>query len=517
MARSVPTKSRTPRKAETKRPVIDAGQGSESRYDAIVIGTGMGGSACGAILAKHGFKVLVLEKNPRTGGSCSYYEKDGFRIDMGTHMFIRGNRGPFGTCTKRLGMGTPIEFRRTRDIAWVRGFNIDARLPSDPVRLPLFAWQVFTQSGLPLSSLPPIARMFRDIMRMTPEEIESWDTKTIDEFMSVYTKDPFVHSLIGFLMGLYFILPTWDASAGESIWNLQHFIRDNSLSYPKGGSAVIPQTFLKGAENHGATVMTMAGVEKILVEDGKVTGVIARGNRRFTAPVVVSTSSLQDTMFRMVGRDLLPEAYAKRIDSIKGSYIAVQAKVGLKRQVTRVGCICGGYPRKIAREEMTHQTMVDTFKLLQDGRVAKFTPIYCPIPSNFDSELAPPGMQLLTACAVAPTTDVELKDHSKVWIDNMLTALYDMVPNAKENIVFEDTFSVEAIAGWIGKSSGAAVTTGQTPDQVGRNRPGHHTPIRGLYICGDAAGGRGVGTELACQSGMDCADLIDSDRRNFLI
>ena len=75
-------------KASEKREGLESG----NRYDAIVIGTGMGGSACGALLAKHGFKVLILEKNPRIGGSCSYYEKDGFKIDMGTHMFIRGNK-----------------------------------------------------------------------------------------------------------------------------------------------------------------------------------------------------------------------------------------------------------------------------------------------------------------------------------------------------------------------------------------------------------------------------------------
>jgi len=502
--------AKAPRKSPAKKPGV-------KHYDAIVIGTGMGGAACGAILARHGFKTLILEKNPRIGGSCSWYEKDGFKIDMGTHMFIRGNNGPFGTCTKRLGMGTPIEFRRTRDIAWVRGFNIDSRMPSDYRRMPYFLAQVFVQSGLPVTALPAVITMFRDILKMTESEIEAWDNRTIDEFMSVYTKDPFVHSLVGFMMGLYFILPTWQASAGESIWNLQKFIHENSLGYPKGGSMAIPQAFLTGAEKYGAEVLTMAGVEKIIVENGRAVGVVARGNREFRAPVIVSSSSLQDTMFRMIGKDYFPDAYVKKIGAIKGSYIAVQAKVGLKKKVTSVGCICGGYPRKIPREQMNAQTMKETFKLLETGKVAEFTPIYCPIPSNFDSELAPPGMQLLTACAVAPTTDVELQDSSKVWIDSMLTALYDLVPNAKENILFEDTFSVQAIAGWIGKSSGAAVTTGQTPDQVGKNRPGHRTPIPGLYMCGDGAGGRGVGTELACQSGMDCADLIDRDRRDFVI
>ena len=45
----------------------------------------------------------------------------------------------------------------------------------------------------------------------------------------------------------------------------------------------------------------------------------------------------------------------------------------------------------------------------------------------------------------------------------------------------------------------------------------HRTPVRGLYIAGDCGGhARGVGTELACQSGMDCADMLTSDLRNYV-
>lgn len=500
-------------KASEKREGLESG----NRYDAIVIGTGMGGSACGALLAKHGFKVLILEKNPRIGGSCSYYEKDGFKIDMGTHMFIRGNKGPFGTCTRRLGMGTPLEFIRTRNIAWLRGFNVDARVPSNVFLMPIFIGRVLVQSGFPLRLIPNVMRMFYDILKMPPEKIEEWDGRTIEEFMAQYTEEPFVHALIGFLLGLYFILPPWQASAGESIWNFQRFVYDSSLGYPKGGAVAIPATFLKGAEMHGAKVMTNAGVTKIMVEDGKVAGVVVKDKDKFYAPVVVSTTSLRDTVFKLAGSQYFPKSYVNRVEKIKSSFIAVQAKIGLKKKVTDVGCVCGSYPRKRSQKDISLEEMKKIFKNLEEGKLLSYTPIYCPIPSNFDPDLAPPGRQLLTACAVAPTTDIELQDDPKAWIDDMLTALYDLVPGAKENAIFVDTFSVEAIANWIGKTSGAAVTTGQTPDQVGVNRPGHRTPVSGLYICGDGAGSRGVGTELACQSGMDCADLIFNDWRNYLI
>ena len=42
------------------------------------------------------------------------------------------------------------------------------------------------------------------------------------------------------------------------------------------------------------------------------------------------------------------------------------------------------------------------------------------------------------------------------------------------------------IESWIGKEFGPAVSTGQTPDQVGARRPKVYAPVRGLYLCGAA-------------------------------
>jgi len=57
--------------------------------------------------------------------------------------------------------------------------------------------------------------------------------------------------------------------------------------------------------------------------------------------------------------------------------------------------------------------------------------------------------------------------------------------------------------------SGSANTAGQSINQVGLLRLPHETPITGLFMAGDYAGpARGVGAELACQSGLYCADLV---------
>jgi len=122
--------------------------------------------------------------------------------------------------------------------------------------------------------------------------------------------------------------------------------------------------------------------------------------------------------------------------------------------------------------------------------------------------LAPPGHQLLTACALAPTSDIPLQDGEDRWMNSLLNALRQMVPGMDRDMVFCDTFSVRFMENWLGKTGGAAVTTAQSIGQTGADRPGVCSEIPGLYFAGDCAGGRGVGTELAATSGMECADEI---------
>lgn len=489
--------------------------GDDTEWDVVVIGTGMGGSAAGAISALNGLKTLVLEKNPRPGGACSYYEKNGFRMDCGTHLFIRGNKGPFGKLTQRLGMGTPIEFRTTPKTTYLKGMNVDLNIPKSLLGQMMIAPKAAIQAGISPVHYPSIIRLMRDILSKKPHEIDALNKITVEEYMMQFTNNQEVRAMFGLLLGLFFILPPWEASAGESIWNLQKFFKEANLGYPKGGAVAIPQTFLDGAEKHGATVRMKAGVKHIEIENGEVKAVILNRGERIRTRAVISTTSLMDTV-ELSGSENFPDPYLEKIKAIKPSWTAVQAKIALKKKVIGAGSMVGGVPLKM-KKKMSDEMLRDSIGQLDRGRQSEMIPIYAPIPSNYDPDLAPEGCQLITAVAVAPTLDIELKDKEQVWIDGMMDALYQMAPGIKENMIFNDTWSVNTLAKWIGKSNGSAITTSQTPGQVGLNRPSHRTPVRGLYIGGDCGGhARGVGTELACQSGIDCADMVTSDIRNYV-
>ena len=53
-----------------------------SHYDVIIIGSGIGGLTCGALMSKHGRNVLILEQHSKPGGYVTSYARQGFLFDV---------------------------------------------------------------------------------------------------------------------------------------------------------------------------------------------------------------------------------------------------------------------------------------------------------------------------------------------------------------------------------------------------------------------------------------------------
>ena len=73
--------------------IDDASAGDDERYDAIVIGSGMGGLTCASLLAQlRGLRVLVLERHWRLGGFTHWFRRPNVgRFDVGLHYVGRAD------------------------------------------------------------------------------------------------------------------------------------------------------------------------------------------------------------------------------------------------------------------------------------------------------------------------------------------------------------------------------------------------------------------------------------------
>ena len=488
----------------------------EQIFDVIVVGTGTGGSSLAALSTRAGLKTLILEKNPRIGGACSYYEKDGFHVDFGTHLCTRGGEGAVGEVLKRVGGISRVEFVQPRKLCRIKGLGLDVPLYTSARTIFKSMYNLNHQIGVTLRELPSMFRLTRDFFWMPEDEIDKWENQTVEEFISQYSRNPGFHAHINVMMALYFVYPYWKTSAGEAIWCTKRMMESKAVSYPKGGTVIVPRVMLDAAKDRGATLLTRARVRKIRVEKGAACGVELDDGRKFRSRAVVSTSSLKDTVFNLTGAGHFPADFREKIKGLQESHNAIQIKLALNRRVIEeasmiiLGSPHGDFRPKTATLPRVHQVYED----LLSGRIPELVPLYLVVPSNFDPRLAPPGKQFITMCTGVPVTTTKLQDPPEAWEEAMMKTLREAVPGIERHILWKEVVGAQAIESWIGKPGGPAISTAQVPGQVGKERPGIRSPIPGLYFAGDGAGGRGIGTELAAQSAIECAEILDSDFRS---
>ena len=88
-----------------------------------------------------------------------------------------------------------------------------------------------------------------------------------------------------------------------------------------------------------------------------------------------------------------------------------------------------------------------------------------------------------------------------------MKSLEMVFPELSDNLLWMDVTAPKDIEILGGKES-SVVRISQSVGQVGNDRPSSVLPIEGLYLVGGDAGGWGIGTELAAQSAIDCAEII---------
>jgi prolycopene isomerase len=484
-------------------------RGSRTHYDAIVIGSGVGGSTTAALLAHAGLDVLVLEKNARIGGILASVTRDGFKLDTGSHLVARGARGPLGRLLRQLGLDRPRFLRHPIPVRSCGMLDIEA--PGRRLWLPFTALEAARKLKLPARERLRLGRLLLAIFTMSERELEQWDRRSLDVFLRQYTEHPAAFYLFAFLGSIFFVLPPWDVSAGEAIRCLRWVLRDYSLSYVEGGMESLGNALLGLVTGCGGEVAVQSRAVSIR-EAGARLQVGTEDGSVYEAPAVACNLAPSDLLGLVDGIEL-PAAYAEQVKAIRPSGNAHQLRLALRRPLVGSGCLIGGISLSgLGLEDLSLELMERTVATIEAGHVSDPLAVYASVPSNFDATLAPPGAQSIIASIYGPSRE-DPADPPARWRDRGLEALASVIPGLMDELLFVDFAPVPEIGRWMGKSSRAAICNAQCPGQTGRDRLPVSTPVHGLYLCGDGAGGRGIGIEMAAVSGTEAAEAILRQRR----
>ena len=291
--------------------------------DVIVIGSGPAGLTAAAYLAATGRTVIVLEQHDLAGGNCTVFRHRGFEFDVGLHYI--GDCGPGGVIPSVLagvGLGDRIDYAEMDH----DGFDTLV-FPDLELRVPA-GWEAYRDRLA--EAAPDQAAEITECLRILEEvaqqaqmaSIPGAETPTLDEWGLRSLHDLFVETglsprartLLDHWAGLYGSGPA-DVAVSMHAAIINHYMQ--GAYYPVGGGQVLPARLVEVVESLGGEVRTLARVEQVVVEGGRVTGVELEGGEILTAPVVVSNADYKRTVTELVGEShWRPETVAAARDAV---------------------------------------------------------------------------------------------------------------------------------------------------------------------------------------------------------
>jgi phytoene dehydrogenase-like protein len=475
-------------------------------YDVIVIGAGFGGSACAGLLAQRGLKVLLAEKNSRAGGKAMSISKNGFTYTAWVVIGAPVVGNLYEAVARELGVedliklvtpGAPASLYRTSSGAYARVPNMPVG-QTDPTAI--FDWLEIKPEDRELAMM-----FFAQLTMMAPEDIDKLHGISFEDWLRQFN---IPRSLYAFLVSNccdgMFMVPVDQLEAAEAISSLQDMFLRHGGIFCRGGYGSVAEAYCEAVRRHGGTVLMKAKTEQILVADGKVTGVVT-SQGTFNAPIVISNAGLQPTMLKLVGEQHCGPDYLQYVKRLTPSWALLGYRYFLRQPVTDApyGVVFSDdSPWSRERLDKAHA-----------GQASREGVVYFEVPSNYDPTAAPPGKQMMITGSFCPPSPQMTQAQITAWARAGEEIIFKAFPELESAIEDKELYTPKDVSNLTRESvipghGGETIGLGQIVGQCGPSKPSIEAPIRGLFIVGCDAGGTGVGTQQAIESGMNVAEAV---------
>ncbi len=273
------------------------------KYDAIIIGAGLGGLSAGAYLARAGKKVLVLEKMSEPGGRCRNVELMGHRFDIGADYFGK----------KILGIFSELGKKNELNPVW---FGVIARHENSSM------------------TIPPGIHTFRDFrgMGMNAGEIGKLGLRIGGQIMfNRYRKISGYSDLVNRITGnrsLREMLNVGAFFSGNNPENMPSYwfnlVFGRTYGYdrpfiPRAGSGRLPELLAAVIRENGGGIVYNAQPDRIIIRDGRARGILLDG-REMEAENVVSGTGILHTAHSLAGRENFPPEFLNTLGYYKEGF-----------------------------------------------------------------------------------------------------------------------------------------------------------------------------------------------------
>ena len=284
------------------------------RWDAVVIGSGIGGLACAGALAARGRAVVVLEQSATPGGYLSSFQRRGFTFDSAVDCIAGLDSGGLLTrLLESLGVGTGLTPIRLDPIRVSRfpglTVRVDASLPAYMDRLSrLFPAE---RDGI-AAFFHRAEEIYSDVVSMmetvtNPSATASpltgalmrYGHLTYADLLRLDIRDPRLAAVLSDRCPFLGVSPM-RASATRMVALIMSYFRSGAFR-PRGGHQVLPDLLVDGIRRRGGEVHLARPATTILLKGDRCDGVLTADGVEFLANHVVSNADVAETFGRLIG------------------------------------------------------------------------------------------------------------------------------------------------------------------------------------------------------------------------
>ncbi|WP_304608026.1 phytoene desaturase family protein [Leptolyngbya ohadii] len=496
-----------------------------SDRDVVVIGSGIGGLCCAALLAYYGLSVTVCESHSIPGGAAHAFERDGYQFDSGPSLYSGLSYSPSANPLKQvldlIGETLPCATYDTWACRLPEG-DFDTAVGAEQFcevlhhlrgQAAVTEWRNLQRVMEPYVkaaiALPPIAlrwdwgsaltigQFASTLLPSAPQVMRL--TGSFGSMMDEAVSDPFIRNWLNLLCFLLSGLPAHSTSAAEVAFMFADWYRPGVvLDYPLGGSGALVDALVRGLQKRGGELLLNAHVDKVLVEQGRAVGVLLRNGKTLRANrAVVANASMWD-LLDLLPADAVPQSFRQKrqetpqCDSFMHLHLGIDA---------------AGLPADLA----CHAIVVNDWEA---GITAPQNVVLISIPSRLDPSLAPPNQHSLHIYTPgnepyhlwqgmdrrSPAYIQQKQERAEV----MWRALERVIPDGRSRSKLDLVGTPLTHERYLRRNRG---TYGPAIRAGSGLFPGTKTTLPGLLCCGDSTF-PGIGLPAVAASGMIAAHTL---------
>ena len=479
-------------------------------YDVVIIGSGISGLCCAALLSMEGKKVLVLEKHFKAGGYTHTFKRKQFEWDVGIHYI--GAVHNKNTYIRRLFdkiTDSNLKWNKTSDnydriifpdksydfIAPKNQFidSIKIAFPSEINAIDQYisildnvrrtSMKYFSTKAL--SGIPEYI-----LYKYLSKDFFKFSDKTTYEVLSEITSN---QKLIGVLTGQWgdYGLPPKQSSFAIHAMIANHYF--DGANYPVGGSRMISESIIPVIEQNGGAVLVSTGVDKIKIDNNKVQGVILENGDCIRSNNVISSAGIENTFNKFLRGDKKLYKYNSNLKSVESSGSHVCLYIGFDQSAKELGItdtnlwIYPGYD---------HDENIDSYL---NNKTDEFPLLYLSFASSKDPmwEKNHPGTATMEAITLSSFDDFDnwsrkswrkrgddYESYKEEISQKIIDVIYKHLPHLKDKISYYELSTPLSTRDMAHYSKGELYGLNHTPSRFRQKWLKPKTPIKGLYLTG---------------------------------